>query len=337
LLNLNNYISFLLVFILPFSLRVVDDTIKFKEDKNQDQKFYNASSFHKLKYKRHNKIINEPSVIKSKLNSIKSDQVDFKSNFVADNINSKFFTGFIKPIYGRINSRFGKRNGGNHCGIDIQLNTGDTVYASNFGKVRYSKYHKGGYGNLIVLSHSNGVESYYAHLSKFLVSNESEVKIGQAIGLGGSTGRSTGPHLHFEIRKNGITVNPERFIYFGGRNLVKRDIEKIKAAPQITPVLDLIEAETIINKRKVILLGSSISKSTGFLANLKFDGETTLMAETPKVVSITINENFIKGTFVPSRIVSNQRLASLVSVAVAYKRPHSTKVEVVKGLLKVVN
>lgn len=337
MLNLNNYISFILVFILPFSLRVVDDTIKFKEDKNQDQKFYNVSSFNKLKHKRHNKIINEPSVIKSNFNYIKSDQVEFKSNFVADNINSNFFTGFIKPIYGRINSRFGKRNGGNHCGIDIQLNTGDTVYASNCGKVRYSKYHKGGYGNLIVLSHSNGIESYYAHLSKFLVSNESEVKIGQAIGLGGSTGRSSGPHLHFEIRKNGITVDPERFIYFGGRNQVKKDIEKIKTVSQITPILDIIRSESIINKRKVILLGSSISKSTGFLANLKFEGDTTLIAETPKVVSITINENFIKGSLIPSSLVSKNRLGSTVPVTVSYKRPNSLKVEVVKRVLKVVN
>lgn len=336
MLNLNSYIFFILVFILPFSLRVVDDTIKFKEDKNKNQKFYNVSSFHKLKYKRYNnKIINEPSVIKSNFNSIKSDQVDFNSNFIADNINSKFFTGFIKPISGMINSRFGKRNGGNHCGIDIQLNTGDTVYASNFGKVRYSKYHKGGYGNLIVLSHSNGIESYYAHLSKFLVSNESDVKIGQAIGLGGSTGRSTGPHLHFEIRKNGITVDPEKFIYFGGRNRLKNMVEIINNKPNFTSIINKVE--TTINKRKVILLGSYISKSTGFLANLKFEGDTTLMSEKPKVVSLTINENFINGVLIPSAFISKNRLGSNVVVIVSYKRPNSTKIEIVKGILKVVS
>ena len=270
-------------------------------------------------------------------NSIQISILDSKFKDFIYQINTNYHTGFVKPVRGCVNSRFGIRNSGNHCGIDLHLRTGDTVYASNFGKVRYSKYHKGGYGNLIVLSHSNGIETYYAHLSKFLVSNETEVKVGQAIGLGGSTGRSSGPHLHFEIRMNGKTINPERFIYFGGRNLVKRDIEKIKAARQITPIIDLIEAETIINKRKVILLGSSISKSTGFLANLKFEGDSTLITDNPRIVSVTINENFIKGTFVPSSIVSNHRLASLVSVAVSYKRPHSSKVEVVKGLLKVVN
>ena len=263
------------------------------------------------------------------INIVDTEVIDFNYN--------NYHTGFIRPVRGCVNSRFGNRNSGNHCGIDLHLRTGDTVYASNFGKVRFSKYHKGGYGNLIVLSHSNGIETYYAHLSKFLVSNETEVKVGQAIGLGGSTGRSSGPHLHFEIRMDGKTINPERFIYFGGRNLVKRDIEKIKAIPQITPIIDLIETETLINKRKVILLGSSISKSTGFLANLKFEGDTTLIAETPKVVSITINENFIKGSLIPSSLVSKNRLGSTVPVTVSYKRPNSLKVEVVKRVLKVVN
>jgi hypothetical protein len=270
-------------------------------------------------------------------NSIQISILDSKFKDFIYQINTNYHTGFLKPVRGCVNSRFGIRNSGNHCGIDLHLRTGDTVYASNFGKVRYSKYHKGGYGNLIVLTHLNGIETYYAHLSKFLVSNETEVKVGQAIGLGGSTGRSSGPHLHFEIRMNGKTINPERFIYFGGRNLVKKDIEKIKTVSQINPILDLIKTEPLINRRKVILLGSSISKSTGFLANLKFDGDSTIITDNPRIISVTINENFIKGSLIPSSLVINDRLGSTVPVTVSYKRPNSLKVEVVKGVLKVVN
>ena len=333
-MNYNNlFFSLSLIFLFPFTLRVVNNRCSLKEKSfvKVNQCIKNHSKSNKKNSLRassklpisHNRI---------QINIVDTEVIDFNYKN-----NNNYHTGFIKPVRGCVNSRFGNRNSGNHCGIDLHLRTGDTVYASNFGKVRFSKYHKGGYGNLIVLSHSNGIETYYAHLSKFLVSNETEVKVGQAIGLGGSTGRSSGPHLHFEIRMDGKTINPERFIFFGGKNLVKRDIEKIKAARQITPIIDLIETETLINKRKVILLGSSISKSTGFLANLKFEGDSTIITDNPRIVSVTINENFIKGTFIPSSFVSNQRLASLVSVAVAYKRPHSSKVEVLKGLLKVVN
>lgn len=121
---------------------------------------------------------------------------------------------FHMPIKGDLSSHFGWRRYRYHYGIDVRLNRGDTIYAAFDGKVRYARYNSGGYGNLVVLRHYNGTESYYAHLSQFLVDTNEYVRAGTPIGLGGSTGRSTGPHLHFEIRYLGNAINPEDIIDF---------------------------------------------------------------------------------------------------------------------------
>ena len=102
------------------------------------------------------------------------------------------------------------RRGRSHQGVDIPLKTGDPVYATFTGKVRMSKYY-GAYGNMIVIRHENGIETFYAHLSKRNVEVGDWVNAGDVIGLGGSTGRSTGPHLHFEILINGSAVNPMQY------------------------------------------------------------------------------------------------------------------------------
>ncbi|MDE6375418.1 MAG: peptidoglycan DD-metalloendopeptidase family protein, partial [Alistipes sp.] len=88
------------------------------------------------------------------------------------------------------------------------------VYATFCGRVRISTYNNGGYGNLVVIRHDNGLETYYGHLSERLVQPNQWVEAGQIIGLGGSTGRSTGPHLHFETRYYGQAFDPERLIDF---------------------------------------------------------------------------------------------------------------------------
>jgi len=119
---------------------------------------------------------------------------------------------FKMPSNGYITSRYGFRKGRYHNGIDIGLNVGDTVYAAWSGKVRYSKYNDGGFGNLIIVRHHNGLETFYAHLSKSLVTPNQEVKAGDAIGLGGNTGHSFGPHLHFEVRFYDAPMNPEEII-----------------------------------------------------------------------------------------------------------------------------
>lgn len=125
------------------------------------------------------------------------------------------------PYIGRITSRYGPRRGRAHQGLDIGLKTGDPIYATFNGKVRLSKA-AGDYGNLVIIRHNNGLETYYAHLSQRDVEVGDWVVAGQQIGLGGSTGRSTGPHLHYEVRYKGQSFDPERLIDFSNGNL-RRD------------------------------------------------------------------------------------------------------------------
>lgn len=126
---------------------------------------------------------------------------------------------FVKPVDGKINSKFGWRGGRVHAGIDFQLSTGDTVYNAFDGVVRLSKYHSG-YGNCVIVRHHNGLETLYGHFSKRLVKPGDLVNAGQVLGLGGSTGRSTGPHLHFETRYLGRPINPSYLIDFEADTLV---------------------------------------------------------------------------------------------------------------------
>lgn len=121
---------------------------------------------------------------------------------------------FNSPIIGKVYSRYGPRGRRNHNGVDIPLRTGDPIYATFDGKVRYSKYNTGGFGNLVILRHENGLETWHAHLSRANVRPGDYVKAGQIIGYGGSTGRSRGPHLHYEVRYCDQTFDPEHLIDF---------------------------------------------------------------------------------------------------------------------------
>lgn len=121
---------------------------------------------------------------------------------------------FTMPVPGILTSRYGYRKGRYHNGIDLDLNTGDTVRACWSGKVRYARYNEGGFGNLVIIRHHNGLETFYAHLSKLIVVPNQEVKSGDVIGLGGNTGRSFGSHLHFEVRFYDGAINPEQVIDF---------------------------------------------------------------------------------------------------------------------------
>ena len=127
------------------------------------------------------------------------------------------------PYIGRMTSRYGPRRGRAHQGLDLGLKTGDPIYATFDGKVRISKA-AGDYGNLVVIRHNNGLETYYAHLSQRDVEVGDWVVAGQQIGLGGSTGRSTGPHLHYEVRYKGQSFDPERIIDFSNGNLRRSEL-----------------------------------------------------------------------------------------------------------------
>ena len=118
------------------------------------------------------------------------------------------------PYVGRITSRYGMRHRRPHNGIDVALKVGDTICSAFDGRVRFSKATNTGYGTLIIIRHDNGLETYHGHLSARLVEENDRVVAGQPIGLGGNSGRSTGPHIHFETRYYGQSFDPERIINF---------------------------------------------------------------------------------------------------------------------------
>lgn len=148
----------------------------------------------------------------------------FPSSIVIDLVDS--LQAYHYPYKGAIHPRgtFGPRRRRPHRGVDLPLKTGDPIYATFNGRVRISQYNNGGYGNLVVIRHDNGLETYYGHLSERLVTPGQWVEAGQIIGKGGSTGRSTGPHLHFETRYYGQTFDPQRLIDFQTGDLRRETI-----------------------------------------------------------------------------------------------------------------
>ena len=126
----------------------------------------------------------------------------------------------IIPASGKISSRFGKRvdpvtkrRQTFHKGIDIAAPAGTPVYAAEDGVVSMAEFVKNGYGKLIILKHADNIATYYGHLSEIGVTSGIHIKKGDFIGRIGSTGRSTGPHLHFEVRRGDQALDPENFIH----------------------------------------------------------------------------------------------------------------------------
>lgn len=145
----------------------------------------------------------------------KKEQKDDKkeeNNYIANISGIKIAT---KPITGTITSRYGESSSlrkSTHTGLDISAKTGSPIKVVAAGKVVCAKY-SGSYGNLIKIDHGNGIETWYGHTSKMYVKEGQTVEAGTVIGAVGSTGNSTGPHLHFEIRINGTHVNPQKYLY----------------------------------------------------------------------------------------------------------------------------
>lgn len=140
----------------------------------------------------------------------------------------------IAPIKGKVISPFGYRGRHNHTGTDIKLQRGDTVRAAYCGRVSKAAPYSG-YGNLVILKHTNKIETYYGHLSKCLVHEGDSVKAGEAIGLGGRTGRASTDHLHFEVRYNKAPNNPENYFDFSNGAVKIRFLAYAPATKKSSP------------------------------------------------------------------------------------------------------
>ncbi len=166
--------------------------------------------------------------------------------------------GYCHPIKNVITSNFGFRKWRYHYGIDLRLKTGDSVLCSFDGMVRIAARSKT-YGYYVVVRHFNGLETTYAHFSKLLVSPNQLVKAGELLGWGGSTGRSSGPHLHYELRYLGVPMNPNDIVDFA--NYTTYEKELLVCAERFNYIKE-IEKIRVWTVRKGDSLGK-ISKKTG--------------------------------------------------------------------------
>lgn len=137
--------------------------------------------------------------------------------------------GFFMPCIAAVTSKFGWRDGRAHQGIDLGVNYSLPINSAFAGVVRFARYYQG-YGRLVIIRHYNGVETYYAHLSRINVKPGQLVKAGDIIGKAGNSGRCNGTHLHFEIRFKGVPLNPAHIISFTENKLLldKIILKKVK-------------------------------------------------------------------------------------------------------------
>lgn len=146
----------------------------------------------------------EMPVVKTKKKVVTTKNIDTSTSALG--------IALIEPVHGSITSRFGSRRGGTHTGLDIAISLGTPIKAASAGVVSYAGW-KGSYGYLVVIEHTNSIKTYYAHCSKIYVSEGQQVSQGETIAAVGSTGNSTGPHLHLEIRVNDKPRNPQSYLY----------------------------------------------------------------------------------------------------------------------------
>jgi len=162
-------------------------------------------------------VVTQAEVLSAQKSQVEQEIVVEEERLRQIEIERKKATTFIRPASGRISSGFGNRihpvtrRRSFHSGIDIANSRGTSILASRNGKVTFAGY-QGTYGNFIIVNHGNGIETAYAHLSSMNVRVGQNVTQGDVIGKMGTTGRSTGNHLHFEIRIGGSAVNPSKYI-----------------------------------------------------------------------------------------------------------------------------
>lgn len=215
------------------SIKEAKTDIEFKKQAATDEKAKvqavadeSLKTINKLNASRAN-VDEEIKNINSRLDELEDqeDKLLSQSNALVDQIKSlqskgKYAGGIMKwpcPSSSKISSYYGNRlhpilkKYKMHTGIDISANQGASIVAANKGTVMMAGW-QGGYGNAVVIDHGGGITTLYAHCSKLLVRKGETVKAGQTIAKVGSTGMSTGPHLHFEVRKNGSTTDPVRYV-----------------------------------------------------------------------------------------------------------------------------
>jgi peptidoglycan hydrolase-like protein with peptidoglycan-binding domain len=139
---------------------------------------------------------------------------------------------FLRPVRAPATDGFGYRWGRRHTGIDFPASSGTPVGAAGVGVVKFAGWNTGGYGYLVVISHRLGFESWYAHLSRVVASPGQSVVGGTRIGYVGSTGHSTGPHLHFEVRHNGTPIDPAPYLL---ASYAARATRPLECGPKASP------------------------------------------------------------------------------------------------------
>ncbi len=166
------------------------------------------------------------------------------------------------PKYTRVSSPFGYRNGvfvkgaEFHKGVDLAAPTGSPILAARDGKILYAQW-SNSFGNWIQIDHGGGITARYGHASKLLVSAGQTVKASQQIALVGSTGNSTGPHLHFEVQLNGVPKNPLNYVSSKDKAVSvpttsQKSPSASKNSPQKSPGVDIVEYLNSLSNVEVI-------------------------------------------------------------------------------------
>lgn len=196
-----------------------------------DVKAINFEKKHRYKTKPANQTISI-SILNGILKSMNREILRERSRIDVDAFDYDYYgptlgrCDFYRPVAGIITSRFGWRPHFQriHHGVDLSLNVGDTVRAALSGTVKLISYDHDGYGHYVVMTHPDGMETVYGHLQYALVSQGQFVSAGQTLAIGGNTGNSTGPHLHFEARLDGIAIDPLMlFDFFSTERLVQEN------------------------------------------------------------------------------------------------------------------
>lgn len=189
-------------------------------------------------------------------------KVDLKnmSDTILLSLKDTFDCAFHPPAIGDISSNFGFRRWGRrakfHYGVDVRMEEGDPVYAMFDGVVRVAK-RSADYGYVVLIRHYNGIETLYAHFNQLLAYSGQPVKSGDIIGLAGSTGRSTGPHLHFEVRYKGEKIDPNKIVYFPSGSLLSDTLQIDKGC---FAHLYQVKANKLKSKYHVVKRGETLSK-----------------------------------------------------------------------------